>query len=184
VPHVFALAYSYELPFGKGRQWLRGGGPADLVLGGWVITGIHQYSAGTPLALTVNNSLPLFNAVLRPDAVSGQPLRSEISEFDPGRDVWINPGAFAVPAANRFGTAARSYTNLRNPNNYNENFGLLKRFNVTERVRFTFRAEFFNALNRAVSGGIQTNRSNANFGRVTAQANTPRQGQLALRLDF
>jgi hypothetical protein len=110
--------------------------------------------------------------------------RNPVENFDPARDLWINPAAFTVPAALRFGTAARSYTDLRNPNFLNENFGLLKRFAFTESVRLTFRAEFFNAFNRTVFGGIQTNRSNAAFGRVSSQANTPRQGQVALRLDF
>ncbi|HYO84338.1 MAG TPA: hypothetical protein VES20_23240, partial [Bryobacteraceae bacterium] len=71
-----------------------------------------------------------------------------------------------------------------NPSFLNENFGLLKRFALSENARLTFRAEFFNAFNRVVFGGIQANRSNAAFGRVTSQANSPRQGQLALRLDF
>lgn len=184
VPHIFSLAYSYELPFGRGRQWLNRGGLANALLGGWVLTGIHQYAAGTPLVLTVNNTLPLFNAVLRPDVVEGVSRRQETDAFDPARDRWINPAAFRAPAPLRFGTSARSHTDLRNPNNYNENFGLLKRFALTDRVTFTFRAEFFNALNRVVFGGIQTNVSNAAFGRVTTQANLPRQGQVALRLDF
>ncbi|HYO82797.1 MAG TPA: TonB-dependent receptor, partial [Bryobacteraceae bacterium] len=184
VPHVFALAYSYELPFGKGRRWMNEGGVANAVLGGWVVTGIHQYSAGTPVQLTANNTLPLFNAVLRPDVVAGADRRNQVENFDPARDLWINPSAFGVPSAFGFGTAARSYTDLRNPSFLNENFGLLKRFALSENARLTFRAEFFNAFNRVVFGGIQANRSNAAFGRVTSQANSPRQGQLALRLDF
>ena len=48
----------------------------------------------------------------------------------------------------------------------------------------TFRAEWFNAFNRTVFGAPQANVSNAQFGRITSQANPPRQGQLALRLDF
>ena len=184
VPHVFALAYSYELPWGQGRHWLNEKGVLDAVLGGWTVTGIHQYSTGTPLVLSVNNGLPLFNAVLRPDVVAGAQRKNNVENFDPARDFWINPAVFQVPGAFRFGTAARSYTDLRNANNLTENFGLLKRFALTEGVHLQFRAEFFNALNRVVFGGIQTNRSNANFGRVTSQANNPRQGQLALRLDF
>jgi hypothetical protein len=174
VPHVFALSYSYELPF------LR----ANKILGGWVLTGIHQYSSGVPIVLTANNTLPLFTSTLRPDAVDGVSRRAQTESFDPAVNRWINPEAFRVPAAGRFGTAARSYTDLRNPSYLNENFGLLKRFGITERITLTFRAELFNAFNRTVFGMIQSNVSNANFGRATSQANAPRQGQLALRLDF
>jgi hypothetical protein len=174
VPHVFALSYSYELPI---RVWRR-------VLGGWVLTGIHQYSSGVPVMLLANNTLPLFTSALRPDVVEGQERRRTVDNFDPNRDLWINPAAFRVPGAFRFGTAARSYTDLRNPSYLNENFGVLKRFGITERITLTFRAELFNAFNRTVFGAPANNVSNANFGRITSQANTPRQGQLALRLDF
>jgi hypothetical protein len=174
VPHVFALSYSYELPFLRTNR----------ILGGWVLTGIHQYSTGVPIQLTANNTLPLFGSVLRPDVVAGADRRVEVEQFDPNRDLWINPAAFRVPAALQFGTSARSYTDLRAPSFFNENFGLLKRFGITERVTLTFRAELFNAFNRTVFGAPQANVSNNLFGRITSQANTPRQGQLALRLDF
>jgi len=48
----------------------------------------------------------------------------------------------------------------------------------------TFRGELFNAFNRTVFSAPQANVSNAQFGRITAQSNTPRQGQVALRLEF
>jgi hypothetical protein len=42
----------------------------------------------------------------------------------------------------------------------------------------------FNVFNTVVFGGIQTNITNANFGRVSSQANTPRVGQIKVRLVF
>lgn len=174
VPHVFALSYSYELPFMKRNKWI----------GGWVLTGIHQYSTGVPIVLSANNTLPLFTGILRPDVVADAPRRSGTENFDPATNLWINRDAFRVPGALQFGTAARSYTDLRNPSYLNENFGLLKKFRFAERLMVTFRAEWFNAFNRTVFGAPQSNVSNAQFGRITAQSNPPRQGQLALRLDF
>lgn len=176
VPHVFALAYSYQLP-GPSSGWQK------VALGGWVFTGIHQYSTGVPVVLTANNTLPLFNGALRPDVVAGVQRQFE-GDFDPNVNRWINPEAFRVPVAFRFGTSARSHTDLRAPSNLTENFGLLKRFPIRERLTLTFRAEFFNAFNRVVFAAPQANVSNAQFGRITAQGNQPRQGQLALRLDF
>jgi hypothetical protein len=116
--------------------------------------------------------------------VSGVSRTTDVQNFDPARDLWINKAAFKVPATLQFGTAARSYTDLRNPSYRNENFGLLKKFRVTERLTLTARAEWFNAFNRVVFGAPQANVSNNQFGRITSQANTPRQGQVALRLDF
>lgn len=180
VPHAFALAYSYELPFARGSQK----GAVRMILGGWVITGIHQYSVGVPIQLTANNTLPLFNAALRPNVAADAPRRVAVDDFDPAADLWINRAAFSAPPAFSFGSSARSYTDLRNPNFYSENFGLLKKIRLTERFLLTFRAEFFNAFNRVVFAGPQANVSNAQFGRISAQANQPRQGQLALRFDF
>lgn len=184
IPHVFNLSYSYQLPFGPGQAFLRDGGVMGKVVGGWVFTGIHQYATGVPIILTANNSLPLFNALLRPNVAAGATLTGKQENFDPAVDRWINPAAFSVPGALTFGTSARSHTSLRNPAGLNENFGLLKKIPLWERVTLTFRAEMFNAFNRVVFSGPQANVSNAAFGRISAQANTPRQGQMALRLDF
>lgn len=175
VPHVFALSYSYQLPNFKGA--------ARHILGGWTFTGIHQYSTGTPIVLQANNTLPLFNQLLRPDVLADN-RQFTGGNFDPATDFWINRSAFAAPGALRFGTSARSHTNLRNPNVLNENFGLIKRFKLWEKVQLQFRAELFNAFNRTVFAAPQANVSNAQFGRIAGQGNTPRQGQLALRVDF
>jgi hypothetical protein len=134
--------------------------------------------------LSANNTLPLFNGVLRPDAVGGVPRTTDHANFDPNRDLYINRAAFQVPQPFLVGTAARSYTDLRAFPFLNESFGLIKRMPVTENVTLTFRAEFFNAFNRVVFGAPAANVSAQNFGRVSSQANSPRQGQVALRLDF
>jgi hypothetical protein len=184
VPHVFALSYSYELPFGEGKAMLNSKGVAGKVFGGWVLTGIHQYWTGVPIQLSNNNTLPLFTSVLRPNAIASVDRRVSVANFDPAVDSWINRAAFASPAALSFGSSARSYTDLRNPNLYNENFGLLKKIRFHERFMVTFRAELFNAFNRVVFAAPQANVSNALFGRISGQGNTPRQGQVALRLEF
>jgi carboxypeptidase family protein len=183
VPHVAAISYLYELPFGPGRRFLTRGAGAKLV-GGWTLTGIHQYQSGRPIGISAQNTLPLFNGVLRPDVVSGVSRRGAFDDFDPGRDVYINPAAFAIPAPLTFGTAARAYTDLRTFAFYNESFGAIKRTTIGERLTLTFRAEFFNVFNRVVFAAPAANRSNSNFGRVSAQSNSPRQGQLALKLEF
>jgi hypothetical protein len=176
IPHVFALSYSYELP-------LKAKGALGKAIGGWIFSGIHQYSTGTPITLSANNTLPLFTSVLRPDALAAD-RRAAVEDFDPARDFWINRSAFRAPAAFNFGSSARAYSDLRNPNFLNENFGLIKRFGIGERLQVNFRAELFNAFNRVVFAAPQANVSNAQFGRIAGQGNTPRQGQLALRLEF
>ena len=102
----------------------------------------------------------------------------------PAGEPWFNKNAFTVPASYQFGTAARSYTDLRAPNFYNESFGLMRRIKVDEKATLMLRGEFFNALNRAVFAAPVANVSATNFGRVTSQANSPRQGQVSARIDF
>ena len=104
--------------------------------------------------------------------------------MNPLTDPWYNKAAFSVPQTYTFGNAARSYNELRAPNNYNESFGLVRRIRVAEKITATVRGEFFNALNRVVFGMPQANISSSGYGRVSSQANTPRQGQVSLRLEF
>jgi hypothetical protein len=106
------------------------------------------------------------------------------SNFNPAVDRYINRAAFAVPASFTFGSAARSYDSLRAPWNLNESVGAVKRMEITERVTLIFRAEFFNVFNRVVYGAPASNVSLASFGVVSSQFNAPRQGQMALRLEF
>ena len=187
VPQAFSLSYVYELPFGPGKRFLNHSGVAGKVIGGWIFTGIQQYSVGTPIVLSATNSLPIFNQAQRPNVVSGVPLENNLSNFDPNNKAsnhYINLAAFTVPAPYTFGTAPRSFTGLRNPTSLNENFGLLKRIAFTERISLTYRVEFFDVFNRVVFGSPASNVSASNFGIISSQGNTPRQGQMALRLDF
>jgi hypothetical protein len=187
IPHVLAVSFLYELPFGPGKALLNHGGPVGKLVGGWTFSGIHQYSAGRPIPLSANNTLPVPSGgagALRPDVVPAVERRTDFRKFDPATDRLINPAAFALPAPFSFGTAARAYTDLRGFAFLNESWGVVKRTGITERVTMTFRAEFFNVFNRVVFALPPANISAANFGRVSAQQNNPRQGQLALRLEF
>jgi hypothetical protein len=184
IPHSLAISYIYELPFGRGKRLLNRSGVVDKLAGGWILTGIHQYQAGRPIVLSATSTLPIRTGVLRPDVIPGVERAASHSDFDPAIQRWINTAAFRPPTALRYGTSARSHTDLRAVGFRNESFGLIKRTPLTERVDLTFRAEFFNALNRVVFAAPDGNASNTSFGRVTSQANLPRQGQLALRIDF
>ncbi len=73
---------------------------------------------------------------------------------------------------------------MRAPKLANESFGLMRRITMTEKVELMLRGEFFNALNRVVFGVPVSNVSASNVGRVTSQANSLRQGQVAARIEF
>ena len=182
VPQILVLAYTYELPFGKGKPLLHQGGIAGMILGGWQLSAIQLYQAGKPVQLTATNSLPIFNSALRPNVISGASMT--LAHPDPLANPWLDKNAFSVPATNTFGNAARSYNQLRASNSYNESFGLTRHIKLGEKASLMLRGEFFNAFNRVVFGAPVANVSASNFGRVTSQANSPRQGQVAVRIDF
>jgi hypothetical protein len=183
VPQAVSISFLYDLPFGPGHRFFARGALGK-IMAGWTLTNIDQYWAGQPIVLTANNTLPLFNSALRPNVVSGVPLELSYSRFDPAVDRYINPAAFAVLASYTFGSAARSYDHLRAPWNLNESVGAVKRTAINDHVTLIFRAEFFNVFNRVVYGAPAANISAANFGLVSSQSNSPRQGQMALRLEF
>jgi Carboxypeptidase regulatory-like domain len=183
-PQILTFSYLYELPFGNGRRYLAKGA-AGKIVGGWTFSGIQSYGSGTPLSLSVVNTLPIFNGLLRPNVVSGIPQRGTIGSggFDPGRDFWINQAAFVAPAPFTFGNAGR-YINLRGPASLSESFAILKNTFMTERMRLQFRAEFANPFNRVVFSSPDTNLSSTTFGRILSQSNSPRNLQLGLKLNF
>ena len=60
MPQILVLAYTYEMPFGKGKALLNHGGVARMILAGWQLSAIQQYSVGKPVQLTANNGLPKY----------------------------------------------------------------------------------------------------------------------------
>jgi hypothetical protein len=184
-PHILSISYVYELPFGPGRPYLSGlGGVGKHLAGGWNLSGIQRYTSGLPQSLAVTNTLPIFNGTLRPNSVAGVAQRGQegAGGFDPGRDRWINPAAFSTPAAFTFGNTSRYLATVRGPAARSESFALLKDTSVRENVNLQFRTEISNPFNRVVFSDPQTTLSNANFGQILSQSNTPRVIQLGLKL--
>jgi hypothetical protein len=50
IPHAFVLSYLYELPFGPGKKYLNHG-VASKIAGGWQVSGVHRYQAGSPAVI-------------------------------------------------------------------------------------------------------------------------------------
>ncbi|MBK9170284.1 MAG: TonB-dependent receptor [Bryobacterales bacterium] len=184
VPHAFVVQYSYELPFGPGKP-LANTGVARHLLGGWILNAIHRYQCGVPLPILMNNSLPLFNRVLRPDIVSGTNLATGIAvgDFEPNSDRRINPEAFRNPAPFTFGSAGPAYHDLRQFPVLTEDFSILKNTNLTERFSVETSAQFINALNRHRFTDINVNFTNPAFGRASG-SNIGRIITLGLKLKF
>jgi hypothetical protein len=188
------VIYVWDLPFGRGRRWLSGANPfVRGAVGGWTISGIHQYRAGTLIQIGApTNTLGpgvLFTPALRAN-LTGQPIRTGVNrtDLDPNNpDVrWISRAAFGIPGPYQFGNAAPFQNDLRNPPFLTENISLVKRTALggDGTRNLEFRAEAANILNRTVFGGVNVNLADPNFGRVTGVQNGPRFIQLVMRLNF
>ena len=186
--HVFIMSWTYELPFGRRKQFLANVNPVlNQIVGGWQINAIQTYESGLPIGVGGGGDIPLFGGGNRPNWISSK-VRSSVpmSSFDPAKDVYLNIDAFSQPAPFTFGTAPPRLPNVRTPATYGEDFSLFKRFYLWSEARnLEFRAEFFNVLNRVILGYPSTYLNNpATFGIISSQANTPRVIQLALKLNF
>jgi hypothetical protein len=189
--HLSRLAFSYELPVGKGKAYSLGR-VSNAFLGGWQVAGFLEYASGAPIGVGPGVNPPIYpgGGGNRVFVSSYDNWRAPVSgeKFDPFKDVWWNRGAFQqVPASwldSRLGNATRNNPKTRSLPILNENLSLSKNFPVTEQLRLSLRWEAFNMFNRVRFGGPDSTFTSNNFGLVRSQANTPRQMQLALKLIF
>jgi Carboxypeptidase regulatory-like domain/TonB dependent receptor len=178
-PHVFLTGFTWEVP---GPQ----SGLANVLLGGWNVSGILRYESGRPLNIFMNNDLAgiLFNGQKRPNRVSGVDGVADTGDFDPATDNYFNSGAWADPGALQFGNAPKRDGDVRGFPNYSEDLNVFKVFKLRDPMRLRFEVSFGNLFNRVVFCDPNQNWSSPAFGTVSTQCNTPRSTQLAVRLDF
>lgn len=182
-PHRLSTGFTYELPFGRGRQFLASNKALDLVVGGWSFNSVGILQSGFPLAIRQqSNNNSLIGALnQRPNATGTSPEVD--APFATRLDGWINPAAFSEAPAFTFGNVSRLIS-LRGPGLVNWDMSLFKTFSVMESVKAQFRLEALNAMNTPLFRGPETRVGNANFGKVTSQANFPRMLQLGVRFFF
>jgi hypothetical protein len=143
----------YELPFGKGKPFLSNPNRfAQLVAGGWELSGVYNYHSGqflTPqwtgpdpvgIAFTTSRTPP--NVTLRPDILRDPNLPA--GQRTPER--WFDISAFAPPQPGAFGTSSRG--TIFGPNSIVWSFALMKTFPIGERARIRADILAANALNR------------------------------------
>ena len=96
---------------------------------------------------------------------------------------WFDISKFEMNPIGEFGNSGRNI--LRGPRYFNADFGLLKEIQATDRVGLQFRAEAFNVFNTVNFRLPDSNRSSAQFGRITqVVADSQRIIQLGLKATF
>lgn len=184
-PIRFSTTISYELPFGRGKQYLGSVNRwADLAVGGWSINLTNQTQSGFYLNIlsAFNDNSVMFTASERPNATGVNPATSGSvgSRVNSG---WLNPAAFTRPDPLTFGNAARTMPVL-GPGLYNWDASVFKSFSVTEKFHAQFRGEILNATNTPFFRAPNTSWGSGTYGIVNNQGNFNRMVQLGLRLFF
>ena len=177
VRHRFALSAVYDIPGINNLKW------ASAVTSHWQLSTVYQVQTGFPFTISVFGDTANTGTALgeNPDRANytGQPI------FGPGTRTatqWFNRGAFATPPAFTFGDVGRN--SVYGPGTQTLDLALARDFTITERAKFQFRGEFFNALNHTNLGTPDRFVNTPQFGTIT-QATTPgRQIQLSARLSF
>lgn len=176
-PHVFNIASTYELPFGKGKHWASNGGVAGAIFGDWKITQIWNFQSGVPMFFSTGNACTgLYRTIsCRPNVVgdlsAGRSLKTEQEQ----QQQWYNPNALCAPwgCSNALGAAiyngvyaggapvdydtVDAFWQLGNsglrppsgriPGYWNADFSLAKDFHFGDSKFLNFRWDVFNALN-------------------------------------
>ncbi len=182
IPHRWTSSVSYELPFGKGKPFLRNHRFLDYIAGGWAVNAMNVYQSGYPLGIVQpNNNSVIGSSYQRPNATGINPA-SEGSAHD-RLDGWFNPAAFSQAPLFTFGNVGR-YINVRGHRTANIDLSVFKSFTFVERFKAQFRAEALNAFNTPIFGKPNTTYTASQFGVVTSQVNAPRLVQLAVRITF
>ncbi len=183
IPHIFNIAYVYELPAGKGKKWANSGGVTEKILGGWQVNGLFSAFQGIPFTVTASGaSVASVGNLQTADQV--KPVVQKLGGIGPGQP-YYDPTAFAPVTDVRYGTSGRNI--LRTPGVRNLDFSLFRHFRLTERLDLQFRAEAFNFFNTPHfnNTGFLTRSVNAGrFMQITRAANDERQFRFGLRLAF
>jgi hypothetical protein len=153
IRNMFKGQAIYQLPFGRGKQFLNKGLLMDEILGGWQVSGVWVIEGGNPMGITTggnnssNNQSGSFTqqANLVGNIALPGSTKSRLRE-------WYNLSALAVPAPFTYGNFLRNQ--VYGPGVVNVAASLGKTFDVwpDRGVKMTIRADAGNVLNHASFG--------------------------------
>jgi hypothetical protein len=193
-PNRLVWSTVWELPFGRGRQWLTHG-PLQHVLGGWQLSWIYTYQTG-PLISWGNNyyygNIDQIVQALNHDNIHSQNIHMW---YDPAA-VWTGSTA---PPASFVGFEGRSsaqpntyqarvfpqYINsLRADSIRDWDTKVERRFRIYERLSFVAALDLLNMTNHTQFTAPNITVTSSSFGTLSGQANWPRILQFNTRVEF
>jgi hypothetical protein len=173
----YSLNFVYDLPFGHGRKFGASlSRAADLVAGGWQVTGILTFRTGQPFTVTlpadvanVADTATWANLIANPNSISNRSIYR-----------FFNTSAFVAPAAYMFGNEGRNV--VLGPGVNNWDVAVFKALRFTETRQLQFRTEFLNAWNHAQFAPPSASFGTVQFGQISATSHDPRDIQMSLKL--
>jgi hypothetical protein len=189
---------SYDFPFGKGKKYMAGANHAtDLLVGGWQISDVSQWSGGLPFTLSYNESGSNINDGPG-DPSESKRLATALTGYVPNghgtgsRSFYpahsLGDGTFVNPGLDTFGNSGLN--TYRGPRFFSTDLGLTKAFTIFESVAVKFRMDAFNAFNHITAGNpggnIESIGSIGGEGGGCGQGNDcgPRQLEFSLHVQF
>ncbi len=185
VDYTIAGAFVYELPFGHGKALLNSGlGFADKFVNGWQLSGIENWSTGTPIVIgSVDNGTTqeTYGGFAQRPHWSGTTAKLT----NPSYKLWFNPSVFSVPLPYEIGNAPRTI-GVNNPSSQNFDLQIAKNtyFGESDRFRAQFRLEMFNAFNHPNLGNPSNSVTSGTFGQIQSYSGNARRLQIAAKFSF
>jgi hypothetical protein len=177
-PNLLTITHQYALPFGKGRQFANKGGPLAFVVSGWQLNGIFRYVSGP--TVNISNDATSCNCpgnTQVPNVIGHVQYLGGIGSASP----WVSSSAFTLPTPGQFGDAGVGI--LHAPSQKTYNFSVFRTFDIKERFKLQYRAEFYNLTNTPTFGSPSGVFTSSAFGTITSASNS-RTIQMALKLTF
>ncbi|MBI2684840.1 MAG: carboxypeptidase regulatory-like domain-containing protein [Acidobacteria bacterium] len=191
IPHTISVVSSYDLPFGKSRQFLSGMHPvADTILGGWSISAQYIRRGGQPIDFP--NAAPLVakSAKLTSEQRDELARKAGRSEFNPFFDKYFDTSIFPTRSQAPFTLRdfPTRFPDVRSPVLTSWEISAYKNFTLKERLKMQLRADFQNAFDQPYFGRLLSGANNvtdSRFGQLDpAQGNQPRVVVLVMKVLF
>jgi hypothetical protein len=164
IRNAFKMYSLWDLPFGPGHAWSSGNGLVRTLIGGWQFGTTMRWQSGYPVWINGGNAtVNQYDSGVQLNGMSLQQVQSLLGVYKtatpaPGA-VWYVPQALLGTGGQQANFNILSpcttpgkfcgMTFLYSPSFYRADLSLMKRTQITERVRSLIEVQFLNAFNNA-----------------------------------
>jgi hypothetical protein len=189
--HVLTQSFIYDLPFGRGKSWLKSGW-ASWLAGGWQVSAVPTVMSGRPLHFTASgSSLNAPGTTQTPIQIAPLHVLDGIGKGHP----WFDTSAFCpVTPSPVAGSGCPAVPNgtlgnvgryaFAGPKFFNVDASVSRRFSFTERVGMELRLDALNATNTPQFDLPTVDLTSSSYGLVTGTASGNRAVTLAGKITF